>query len=99
MIKIKKIIMAKGNLFFLRVIASALGMVFVVVIPSAFGAGQPETVQTELPQPEIPKPQFFCGYCHILTYPDVVKKGYDLWKKGKHKEVGCVECHYPPKTV
>ena len=99
MIKTKKIIMAKGNLLFLRVIAAVLGMIFVVMIPSALGAGQPETVQNELPQPEIPKPQFFCGYCHILTYPDVVKKGYDLWKKGKHKEVGCVECHYPPKKV
>ena len=99
MIKTKKIIMAKGNLFFLWVIAAALGTVFVILIPPALGAGQPGTVQTELPQPEIPKPQFFCGYCHILTYPDVVKKGHDLWKKGKHKEVGCVECHYPPQKV
>jgi hypothetical protein len=52
----------------------------------------------EFPQPDIPQPQLFCGYCHILTYPGVVQKGYELWKKSKHKEFGCLECHYPPKV-
>lgn len=42
------------------------------------------------------KPQFFCGYCHILTYPNVMKKAHALWKKGKHKDVPCAQCHYPP---
>jgi hypothetical protein len=42
------------------------------------------------------KSEFFCGYCHILTYPRVLKKAYTSWKAGKHKNVGCVECHYPP---
>jgi len=47
--------------------------------------------------------QFFCGYCHVLTYPEVMKKAHKTWKedkgkedKGGHNEVGCVECHYPP---
>lgn len=48
------------------------------------------------PQPEIPKPQGFCGYCHILTYPDVINRSHETWKKSKHNQVGCVECHYPP---
>lgn len=33
----------------------------------------------DLPPPDVPQPQFFCGYCHVLTYPDIVKKGHDLW--------------------
>jgi protein-arginine kinase activator protein McsA len=39
----------------------------------------------------------FCGYCHVLTYPGIVQKGYELWKKAKHNKFGCVECHYPPE--
>ncbi|MBI4376172.1 MAG: NapC/NirT family cytochrome c [Elusimicrobia bacterium] len=32
----------------------------------------------------------FCSSCHImLPY-------YDAWKTSKHKDVACVECHYPP---
>lgn len=45
------------------------------------------------------KSEFFCGYCHILTYPRVLKKAYTSWKAGKHKNVGCVECHYPPELT
>ncbi|MBU0464461.1 MAG: hypothetical protein KKD21_04610 [Proteobacteria bacterium] len=52
-----------------------------------------------LPAPTPPKPQFFCGYCHVITYPTVVQKSYELWKKDKHKDVGCVACHYPPGTM
>ncbi len=62
----------------------------------ALSADQKAQVLAELPQADIPQPQLFCGYCHILTYPDVVQKSYELWKKSKHKEFGCVECHYPP---
>jgi hypothetical protein len=62
----------------------------------AFSAEKKAQRLKNLPQPEIPQPQFFCGYCHILTYPGVVQKGYDLWKKGKHNQFGCIECHYPP---
>lgn len=44
--------------------------------------------------------QFFCGYCHVLTYPKVMKRAYDSWKKDeKHKEVACAQCHYPPQDV
>ena len=51
----------------------------------------------DLPPPDIPQPQMFCGYCHVLTYPGVGQKGFELWKKGKHNKFDCVECHYPPK--
>lgn len=43
------------------------------------------------------KSQFFCGYCHVLTYPRVIKKAYMSWKQGIHKDVTCAECHYPPE--
>lgn len=65
---------------------------------SAVWADQKVKVITELPQPDVPQPQLFCGYCHVLSYPGIVQKGYNLWKKGKHNQVGCVECHYPPKA-
>ena len=61
------------------------------------GAEEKALLQMELPPPDVPRPQLFCGYCHVLTYPGVVQKGYELWKKGKHNKFGCVECHYPPK--
>jgi hypothetical protein len=28
-----------------------------------------------------------------------MKKAYTSWKAGKHKNVGCVECHYPPERM
>ncbi len=71
--------------------------VFILIFNGALGAEETIQTRTDLPQVGIPQPQFFCGYCHVLTYPSVVKKGYELWKKGKHNNVGCVECHYPPK--
>jgi hypothetical protein len=73
--------------------------VILMLLSSASWAGQKEQALKNLPQPDPPQPQFFCGYCHILTYPGVVQKGYDLWKKGKHNKFGCVECHYPPKET
>ena len=45
------------------------------------------------------KSQFFCGYCHVLTYPKVMKKAYESWKVDKHKDVPCAECHYPPQKA
>ncbi len=67
---------------------------------AALGAENKSQLQLDLPQPAVPEPQFFCGYCHILTYPSIVQKGYDLWKKDKpHNKIGCVECHYPPKKT
>jgi hypothetical protein len=66
---------------------------------AALGAEPSLQSKFELPPPNVPQPQLFCGYCHVLTYPGIVQKGYDLWKKGKHNKFGCVECHYPPKEV
>jgi hypothetical protein len=62
----------------------------------ALGQSEEPQLKLDLPPPEVPQPQLFCGYCHVLTYPGVVQKGYELWKKGKHNKIGCVECHYPP---
>ena len=64
---------------------------------SALGADQKPPLQNELPQPDVPQPQLFCGYCHILTYPRVLQKGYDTWTEDKHNKYGCLECHYPPR--
>jgi hypothetical protein len=64
---------------------------------TALGAEEKITLKMELPPPDVPQPQLFCGYCHVLTYPGVVQKGFELWKKDKHNKFGCVECHYPPK--
>jgi len=78
----------------IRRIFAITGVMILFIVSAALGA---DKKGTELPQPDIPQPQFFCGYCHILTYPGIVQKGYDLWKKDKHNNVGCVECHYAPK--
>jgi hypothetical protein len=51
-----------------------------------------------IPFPAV-KSQFFCGYCHVLTHPRVMKKAYTSWRASKHKDVGCVECHYPPDRL
>lgn len=32
----------------------------------------------------------FCRSCHIM------EPYYQAWSKSKHKDVACVECHYPP---
>ena len=81
-------------LFVILIMATVGGLSF---FGSASGTEQKEVYKAGLLQREIPTPQPFCGYCHILTYPSVVQKGYELWKKGKHNKFGCVECHYPPK--
>jgi hypothetical protein len=80
---------------YLMVIAAALVLVFA---GGAWATGEKTSLKMDLPAPDVPQPQLFCGYCHVLTYPGVVQKGYELWKKGKHNKVGCVECHYPPGT-
>jgi hypothetical protein len=74
--------------------------VLILVSPwVALGAEQKAPLKLDLPQPGIPQPQFFCGYCHILTYPSVFQKGYETWKIGKHGKYGCVDCHYPPRPA
>jgi len=67
-----------------------------VFVGSAWAAEEKVALEMELPPPDVPQPQLFCGYCHVLTYPGVVQKGYELWQKDKHNKIGCVECHYPP---
>ena len=81
-------------MFFVILVASAIA--FAISPSIAFGQDEETQLKLDLPPPEVPQPQLFCGYCHVLTYPGVVQKGYELWKKGKHNKVGCVECHYPP---
>jgi hypothetical protein len=77
--------------------------VAVVVILTLFttvsGAQENSRLQSqiELPQPDIPQPQFFCGNCHILTYPGIIQKGHQTWEESKHNKSHCVECHYPDK--
>ena len=88
---------AKGRYFITIYIFAALVTLF--FFNAAQGAEPGSQSKFELPPPDVPQPQLFCGYCHVLTYPGIVQKGYDLWKKGKHSKFGCVECHYPPKEV
>jgi hypothetical protein len=52
--------------------------------------------QQPAPSLATPQPQFFCGTCHILTYPAIIKRQHELWEKGKHNKVACVTCHYGP---
>ncbi|MBC8412970.1 MAG: cytochrome c3 family protein [Nitrospira sp.] len=44
------------------------------------------------------KTQFFCGYCHVLSYPKVIKNAYLAWRSSKHNKVSCIQCHYPPAS-
>lgn len=83
-------------LFWILILTSGL---ILAIVGTAFTDDKQAQILMELPPPDIPEPQMFCGYCHILTYPSVVQKGYELWKKGKHNKYGCVECHYPPKEL
>ena len=72
----------------------ALTSIFLLVPPVVSIAEQDVMPETINPQPAVPQPQGFCGYCHILTYPAVINKSYETWKKGKHNKMGCAECHY-----
>jgi hypothetical protein len=83
---------------FFRIFAIAT-LTLLLPLGTVMGQQQEIPLKMELPPADVPQPQFFCGYCHVLTYPGVVQKGYDLWKKAKHNKFGCVECHYPPREV
>jgi len=98
MVQTQRIRHNRKSLIFTQILAVAAAGILIFLV-SALKANQKPQLNTELPPPEIPQPQFFCGYCHILTYPNVVQKSYELWKKGKHNKYGCVECHYPPKRA
>ena len=86
---------SQRRIHWLVVLAAVASMILSV---SPVGADQEATAVTELPQPAISKPQYYCGYCHLLTYPAIFNKGYELWKKGKHIKASCVDCHYPPQN-
>ncbi len=89
----------KRKLIMIFRILAITTMAFLVPLDTVLGQQQEMPLKMELPPADIPQPQMFCGYCHILTYPGVVQKGYELWKKAKHNKFGCVECHYPPREV
>jgi hypothetical protein len=78
-----------------------LPAVFIILLLLPGIAVSEEAVHQEDPVISIPdvKTQFFCGYCHVLSYPKVVKKAYLSWKDSKHKDIGCVQCHYPPEQL
>lgn len=62
--------------------------------PHLNSAEEQNSKGTDAKVPDV-RSQFFCGYCHALTYPRVIKKAYNSWKSGKHKDISCKECHYP----
>lgn len=77
--------------------AIIMALMMVMAVSGLTWAAEKSTAGSyEIPAPSIPQPQVFCGYCHVTTYPEIIKKGYESWRESKHKEVGCVQCHYPP---
>ena len=80
--------MKRESLMIIKTFVICTAIILAAVISPEYSYSQDE--------PEFRKAQFFCGYCHILTYPKVVKKAHASWKMGKHKEVPCAQCHYPP---
>ncbi len=76
-------------------------IVFVISIIIPQIGSSAETAHQEGTGLDVPdvKSQFFCGYCHVLSYPKVIKKAYLSWKDSKHKDIGCVQCHYPPEQL
>ena len=79
------------------ILAVALLGIFILSWATAKGAEVKNQATPEItPELPIPKSQFFCGNCHILVYPDIIQKQYELWKKSKHNKVGCRDCHFGP---
>ncbi|RJQ48146.1 MAG: ammonia-forming cytochrome c nitrite reductase subunit c552 [Nitrospiraceae bacterium] len=74
---------------------------FILCFMAPLAAGAEKSAHQEgegIAVPDVKK-QFFCGYCHVLSYPNVIKKAYLSWKEGKHKDTSCVQCHYPPEEL
>jgi len=82
-----------------KVILLAAAIMIALLSTTYLYAEEPSPVKEILIKPPVMKSQFFCGYCHILTYPRVMKKAQESWKIGKHKEISCEECHYPPDRI
>jgi hypothetical protein len=82
-----------------KVMLSAAVLFIFIVVPSyAYAAEKAHSEDSRISITDV-KSQFFCGYCHVLSYPEVIKKAYLSWKEGKHKDIGCVKCHYPPEQL
>jgi hypothetical protein len=64
------------TLHYFMVIAAAFVLVFA---GGAWATDEKTSLKMDLPPPDVPQPQLFCGYCHVLTYQGVVQKGYKLW--------------------
>jgi hypothetical protein len=79
-----------------KIILSAVAMLVILISTQHVYAEEKTSANKLQMKKDIIKSQFFCGYCHILTYPKVVKKAHGSWLTGKHREVPCAECHYPP---
>ena len=67
------------SLLFSRILIVGSGIMVLWVTPFIIGEARgtekkiKPRIAMELPQQDIPKPQLFCGYCHILTYPGAVQ--------------------------
>ncbi len=78
-----------------KILLLAITFTFILVT-TAYLYGEEKADPGESPPAAAePKTQFFCGGCHVLSYPRVMEKAYTSWNAGKHKDVGCVKCHYP----
>jgi len=82
-----------------KVILLAAAIMIALLSTTYLYAEEPSPVKESVIKPPVMKSQFFCGYCHVLTYPRVMKKAHASWKAGKHKDVSCEECHYPPDRI
>jgi len=83
-----------------KIIPGILTLAAVTILVTTWGvlgAEEKKPPQYGLPEPEVPQPQFFCGYCHVLTYPGIFQKSFNTWEKSKHNKIFCVQCHYPRK--
>ena len=54
------------------------GIAFITAFISTPAFSEERTHLDELINQRL-KSQFFCGYCHVLTYPRVIKKAYMSW--------------------
>jgi hypothetical protein len=81
----------------LRIFIPVILIIFLISAYS-FSAEKTHGKDSSIAIPDV-RTQFFCGYCHVLTYPKVIKKAFLSWQAGKHKDIGCVECHYPPERL
>lgn len=88
-----------------KTVLIVLALTGAVLLPgSYFTAAQEKSVSKPPASRERPgaqespvETQFFCGYCHVLVYPEVLKGAHKTWKGDeKHNDIGCAECHYPP---